>query len=164
MRSDPRRASGEATRHSAPLRSAAVKRFCSRPCSSPACAGRRQIWNTCAQSVRDAFVSLWWLRRPGVVRWNSPAWMTPERPLESSYASAPSRTYVTISASRCGRGGKAAPRRQPFLVENLEGAETIRQRIRPVLRVEGQPDLQRAAPVVVALRRSAERHHPPTST
>jgi hypothetical protein len=59
---------GRGDEDSPPLRSAALKRFCSRPGSSPARAGRRQIWNTCAQSVRDAFVSLWWLRRPAVVR------------------------------------------------------------------------------------------------
>jgi hypothetical protein len=92
MRSDPRRASGEATTHSPPRRSAVLKRFCSWLGSSPGSDGRSLSWKTWAPSVREAFVSLWRMPRPAVIRWNSPAKMTPEPPVESSCASAPSRT------------------------------------------------------------------------
>ena len=92
MRSEPRRASCEATTHSPPRRWAAVKRFCSWPGFRSSSDGRNQIWKKCAQSVRDALVWLWRSPCPTVRHWNSPACTTPEPPREFSYASAPSRT------------------------------------------------------------------------
>ena len=166
MRSDPRRASGEATTHSPPRRSAALKRFCSWPGSSPACAGRRpdleHLRPVGPRRVRLAVVAA----APG------------GRALELArldHARAPHGIVVRERAlSHVGDDlgiamrapRKVRPRRQAVLVENLEGAETIRQRIGPVLRVEREPDLVLAAAVVVALRRSAERDHrgPPSDS
>ena len=162
MRSDPRRASDEATRHSPPRRSAALKRFCSRPGSSPACAGRRPD----LEHLRPV--------GPRRVRLAVVAAAPRGRALELArldHARAPAGIVVgeralphvgddlgiAMPAPRQGR-----PWRQPFLVENLEDAETIRERIRPVLRVERQPDLLLATAVVVTLRRSADGDHRPT--
>ncbi len=65
-------------------RCAAATCICSRAPLDPTSEGRREIRKMWAQSVRDAFVSLWRMPWPIARRWNSPAWITPEDPVESS--------------------------------------------------------------------------------
>ena len=159
MRSEPRRPSGEATTHKlAP----AIRR-----------AEALLLVAGVEAGLRGAEPDLEHVRRVGprrvrlVLAAAAPGGRAPEF-ARLDHARAPHGIVVGERAAAdvgddlgvaTGPAREVRARRQAVLVEDLEGAETIRQRVGPILRVEGEPDLVLAAAVVVALLGSAQRDH-----
>ena len=80
----------------------------------------------------------------------------PHRPVAGQPAAVNVGDDLGIGPSTAREGGA---RCQAVLIETLEGPEPVRQRVRPILHIEGEPDLLIAAALLMALPGSAHRDH-----